>query len=450
VRILLVSVNRVKVPYPVYPLGLDYVAAGLDEAHQVELLDLIDSPDEAPLVEAIEAFAPELVGISLRNIDNTDSADSRGYIDELCRAVAAVRSASRAKVVLGGAGFTLFPAALLARAGADYGVVGEGERFAALVDAVDKGLATAGLEGVIEAGRPGTPAPPPFGGRLGRLLPAAGGRPVPYLARGGMLNLQTKRGCPFSCFYCTYPLIEGRRLRRIEPGQVGAEARALEAAGARYLFMADSVFNSDHAHAAAVAEAMRAAGVTVPWGAFFAPLAAPDGFYQSLAECGCTHVEFGTDTLSAAMLRTYRKAFTAADVLATHRAAVSAGLHVAHYFMLGGPGEGEGTLDETLTAAEQLSKSVCFFFCGIRIYPGTELHRIALEQGQLRAGDDLLEPVFYRPERIDPAEVIARVRQRGGGRLDWVIGAGGQQTERILERMYARGRTGPLWELLIR
>ena len=31
-----------------------------------------------------------------------------------------------------------------------------------------------------------------------------------YLSWGGMLNIQTKRGCPLLCEYCTYPLIEGR------------------------------------------------------------------------------------------------------------------------------------------------------------------------------------------------------------------------------------------------
>ncbi len=449
-KILLVSVNRVTVPYPVYPLGLDYVAAALGDAHRIEVVDLIDSPDEAPLTEALERFSPDLVGISLRNIDNTDSADSRGYIDELRRAVAAVRASSDAAVVVGGAGFTLFPEALLAYAGADYGVVGEGERFRELVTALERGEEVDGLEGVIAAGQDRRDPPPPFGGRGARVLPAPGDRAAPYLKRGGMLNLQTKRGCPFSCFYCTYPLIEGRRLRRVEPEQVGREAKGLEAAGARYLFIADSVFNSDHGHAAAVARALRDAGVGIPWGAFFAPLAAPEGFYQTLAECGCTHVEFGTDTLSPSMLAGYRKAFTVDHVRASHAAAVAAGLHVAHYFMLGGPGESAETVDETLDAAEGLSHSVCFFFCGIRIYPGTELHRIAIERGQLAADDPLLEPIFYAPEAIGPDEVIARVEQRGAGRMDWVIGAGGERTEKILQRMYARGRTGPLWEFLIK
>ena len=449
-KVLLVSINRVTSPYPVYPIGLDYVARSIEADHRVEILDLAGSQDNRPLMDAIKSFGPDVVGISLRNIDNTDSAHSQGFIVELEKAVADVRALSQARVVLGGAGFTLFPDELVARVGADFGLIGEGERFADLLSALADERSPAGIEGVVVAGARQTALPKPYQGQAARVLPEDSSRIDFYLKRGGMLNLQTKRGCPFQCFYCTYPLIEGKSLRRVEPEQAGAQARALQEAGARYLFIADSVFNSDHSHALAVAEAMRAAGLSIPWGAFFAPLAAPAGFYQSLADCGCTHVEFGTDTLSPKMLRSYRKSFSAEDVATTHAQAVAAGLHVAHYFMLGGPGESERTVEQTLDAAEALSKTVCFFFCGIRIYPGTELHRIAIEQGLIGADDDLLDPVFYQPTGISASEVIKRVEARSAKRSNWVIGTGGEQTDRILERMYARGRTGPLWEFLIR
>jgi hypothetical protein len=33
--------------------------------------------------------------------------------------------------------------------------------------------------------------------------------------------------------------------------------------------------------------------------------------------------------------------------------------------------------------------------------------------------------------------------------MNWVIGAGGDETADIVSRLYARGHTGPLWEYLI-
>ena len=35
-----------------------------------------------------------------------------------------------------------------------------------------------------------------------------------YWDLGGVLNVQLQRGCPHACVYCSYPGLEGRRLRR--------------------------------------------------------------------------------------------------------------------------------------------------------------------------------------------------------------------------------------------
>jgi radical SAM superfamily enzyme YgiQ (UPF0313 family) len=264
-----------------------------------------------------------------------------------------------------------------------------------------------------------------------------------------MLNLQTKRGCPFRCVYCTYPQIEGQQVRPFPPAEVAGTARFLQDAGARFLFITDASFNCIPGHGLAVARAMRDAGVSVPWDAFFTPIPAPEGYYRELAAAGLTHVEFGTESLSEQMLRSYRKPFRVEDVLRSHEAALDAGLHVAHYFMLGGPGETRASLDETIRNAERLRKSVLFFFCGVRVYPATGMHEIAVSQGQVRAGQSLLKPFYYSSPALDPGDIGRIVEGRAAGRSDWVLGAGGARTERIVSAMYARGRTGPLWEKLI-
>jgi radical SAM superfamily enzyme YgiQ (UPF0313 family) len=270
-----------------------------------------------------------------------------------------------------------------------------------------------------------------------------------YLRRGGMLNLQSKRGCPFRCVYCTYPYIEGRRIRPFDPAEVAKTALRLQKAGARYLFMADATFNTDIDHSLAVAEAMARAGVSIPWGAFFAPMRHPEGYFRRMAAAGLTHVEFGTESLSAPVLAAYKKPFTPPDVFAAHEAALEAGLHVAHYFLLGGPGETGETVAETLSGARELSQTVLFFFCGMRIYPHTPLAALAEAEGVISPGQDLLSPVFYRSHRIDPEAVFKRLADAARGRSNWIVGAGEDAAASILDRMHRRGKTGPLWEFLI-
>jgi radical SAM superfamily enzyme YgiQ (UPF0313 family) len=270
-----------------------------------------------------------------------------------------------------------------------------------------------------------------------------------YLKNGGMLNLQTKRGCPFQCIYCTYPLIEGHRLRCADPQEVADTAKSLMELGARYLYLTDGVFNADPEHCLAIADAFRAAGLTLPWCAFFAPLKPRGDFYRRLAEAGLTHVEFGTESLSDHMLGIYRKPFSSTDVVAAHHAARAAGLHVAHYFLLGGPGETRQSVEETLLKAETLDKAVFFFFCGVRIYPGTELCTRAISEGQLSPTVDLLEPIFFHAKAISSEEIEQMIKEQASGRPNWVVGAGGDMMNKVMTRMYAKGYIGPLWEKLI-
>lgn len=448
-NVLLVATNTLMEPYPVYPLGLDYVAAAISGKHRVRISDLNGGQGLEGLKAAIKDFSPDVIGLSLRNIDNTDTTDPRGFIGQYRDLVNMIRSQSRARIILGGSGFTIFPVETMQALGADFGIAGEGERLAALLNAIENNGDIADLPGVITAGGQAD-VPEPWDGDIShRLDPDPNCRQF-YLDNGGMLNLQTKRGCQYKCIYCTYPRIEGRRLRLTDPDTAARAARKLQESGARYFFITDSVFNADIDHSLAVARAFKRQGVRIPWGAFFTPLRQPANYFEVMADAGLTHVEFGTDSLSNRVLKAYRKPFRDKRVFQVHRAAVAAGLYVAHYFLLGGVGEDTPTLQETLEKADTLEKAALFFFCGMRIYPGTELYRIALKEGQVDPGRSILDPVFYRSPMIGPEEIVDQLQAKAGGRINWVTGSGGEDTAEVIQRLYRRGHTGPMWDFLIR
>jgi radical SAM superfamily enzyme YgiQ (UPF0313 family) len=428
---------------------LDYVAGAIAENHHVQIVDMNCLGGRDSLAAVIKAFSPEAIGLSLRNIDNTDTTDSRGFIGQYRTIVDVIRKHSDALLILGGSGFTIFPTETMQALDADYGVIGEGERLPLLLNAIENRKDAGTIPGVV------TPEthkslPQPWEGKIKRRVNPNPANLRFYLQNGGMLNLQTKRGCHFKCVYCTYPHIEGHHLRRMDPEESAAAALKLQASGAKYFFITDSVFNADCSHSLAVARAFKKNGVSIPWGAFFAPLKQPEDYFRIMADAGLTHVEFGTDSLSNPVLSSYRKPFRDQQIFEIHQAAIDAGLYVAHYFLLGGPGENPQTLKETLTRVGNLKKSALFFFCGMRIYPGTALYEIAVNEGQIRKGVSILEPVFYRSPLIDSDEIVKQVRQAAGERINWIIGAGGEDTAEIISRLYQRGHCGPMWEYLIR
>lgn len=447
-NVLLVSANTLTAPYPVYPLGLDYVAGAIAEKHRVKISDINDLKEFDAIKDVIDDFLPDVIGVSLRNIDNTDTTDPRGFIGLYQKLIEMIRKYSEAPIILGGSGFTIFPVEMMQALKADYGIIGEGERLGLLLDAIERRADVSAIPGVITA-ESHTCIPHPWDKTFTRITDPEHSHLKFYLKRGGMLNLQTKRGCNFKCIYCTYPHIEGKKLRLVSPEDVADTAMRLQHAGAKYLFITDSAFNSDPSHSMAVAREFIKRGVSIPWGAFFAPTRLPVDYFQLMAEAGLTHVEFGTESLSDNMLKSYRKPFRAEQVFQTHQSALEAGLYVAHYLMFGGPGESRNTLMETLINVDKLAKTVLFFFCGIRIYPHTELHQIAVEAGQISASGNLLEPIFYQSDTITDKEIMDQVRKHADGRTNWVIGAGGDETAEVVSSLYARGHCGPLWEYLI-
>ncbi len=450
-KVLLLSTNRLTVPYPVYPIGLDYVIGAITPSHEAEVVDLSSSGYDSAQIEArIKDFAPDIVGMSLRNVDTSDSINAQNFLEQYKDIISMVRRATQAPVVLGGSAFSIFPERFMEALGADYGIAGDGERFARLLDALEKGDTASALPGVIVKGKKMAGNFSLWKGTITRAFDKNRSNVEFYLKNGGILNLQTKRGCPFHCIYCTYPLIDGSSMRCFNPESVGRMARELQDAGAKFIYITDSSFNADVDHSSAVAEAFVRNHVSIPWGGFFTPKHMAPDYFRKMADSGLTHVEFGTDSLCDPVLASYHKPFKLEQVLENHRMATEAGLYVAHYLIIGGPGENGQTLEETLDNADRLERTVLFFFFRMRVYPGTVLHEIALHENKTEYDDVFTRQVFYQTDPLWNDALVRTVNERSHGRSNWVTGSGGENMEKTISRMYSHGYTGPLWEKLIR
>jgi radical SAM superfamily enzyme YgiQ (UPF0313 family) len=448
-NVLLISINRVINPYPVYPIGLDYVATAIEDKHNVRIVDLMTGIDKDEIRKEIQDFSPQIIGISIRNIDNTDILQPEGFVCKYRDFVREIKSFAPVPIVLGGSGYSLFPEQLLKALEADYGMVGEGERFAQFLEKYENGEDVCSVPGVVTGNKNST-SPRLLARIEARKFNKQFSHQDYYLKHGGMLNLQTKRGCELKCIYCTYPALEGRSLRYIDPNTVAEEARAIQDRGAKYFYITDSAFNLDEEYCIKIARAFIEKKVSIPWGAFFSPMKPGPDFFSLLADSGLTHVEFGTESLSKTMLKNYRKPFNVEEVFSAHSSAMRAGCHVAHFLLLGGPGETGETVNETVANAIRLERTLFFCYCGIRIFPGTELYDIALAEGQVTQDQDLLEPVFYGSPGIGHDEIAEIIEEKAGDRERWIIGSVADKTIEIITRMHNHGYIGPLWEYLVR
>lgn len=449
-RILLISANRERMPYPVAPLGLAYIAGALkEEGHDVRAVDLCFSSDlHGDLVQILNDFAPDLIGISLRNLDNLTYPSSLSYLSELEEEVRILRRHTSAPLVIGGSGFSLTFLPLMRRLDVDFGVVGEGERsIVRLVQQLHRGDSPEEIPGVLIRGRDEFLPPLPlesFGLPDRSVLDNRR-----YLKEGGMANLQTRRGCPFQCIYCTYPLLEGSRVRVRDVRLVVRELQDLQSDyGVDYIYFVDDIFNYPPDYTEALCREMIIQGVKVRWTAFVNPQFLTATMARLMIEAGCAGVELGIDSGSPQILRNYGKGFGVEDIERASHLCRGVDLNFALYLLLGGPGEDQGTLQETFGLMDRLVPTAVIVMVGVRIYPHTPMQEIAVREGVVQRGDDLLEPTFYISPLIGPERLIEFVTEGAMQRQGWIVpGLEINISPQLMEGIRKFGLRGPLWEL---
>ncbi len=422
-RVLLVSTNRERQPYPVVPNGLACVASALEAAgHRVRFLDLCFARD--PVARARKAardFRPDVIGVSVRNIDNSDAIALRHYTPEARGVLRALRDgAPTAKVIAGGAAFGVAPEALFRDLGVDYAVAGDGERASvALVDALSSATAIEALPGLVRD-RNGTVVftPPGEDADLDS-LPRPGLHRWIDLARyqrhGATIPIQTKRGCVYKCIYCTYRNVEGWGYRTRDPELVADEIEELKIrAGVHHFDFVDSTFNSPPGHALRVCEAITRRNLRVQLDTTnFTPAAAPSELLAAMKIAGFRSLGITAESASDPVLEKLEKGFTAAKVREVAERVEKHGIKTLWIFLVGGPGETRLTVEETLSFARwRLYRGdAVYLTVGLRIYPGTTLHRIAIAEGVVPSNSTLLDPTFYFSRQLQFDVTVARLKQ---------------------------------------
>ncbi len=458
-RVLLVSANREQIPDPIFPLGLAYIAAATrNRGHTLDLVDLcFERHPLENLRRRIGMFQPDVIGLSLRNIDNAAYPRTVDYLESHRQLITAIHAASDAPVVLGGSGFSIVPQAYMEALGGDWGIRGEGEQaFVQLLDALEHGWNPASIAGVVLP--PGMPAAP--NGCLPPSPPAptwsSGLRPARklfdyarYVRRGGMGNVQTKRGCVFKCNYCTYPLLEGNRFRARTAEDVVDELDSLmREYGPHPVFFVDSILNFPRGHAEAICEEILHRSLKVRWSCYATPVKLDRNQARLMARAGCEGIELGTDAVDDGQLERLGKSFDAGIAERANRYCMEAGLKVCQTLIFGAPGETRQSIRTTCKALQRMNPTAVVAMTGVRLYPGTPLSQSLIDAGRIAAGDVGLFPAFYVEPAIEdflPDYLRKQAVEAGNWVLPGLAAPILPRSQRLLRYL---GVSGPLWRLL--
>ena len=343
--------------FKVRKVGLPLLAALTPEGHEVRIVDEAFAPDDPE-------EAADLVGLSVM----TDLAP-RAY-----RLADAYRRRG-VRVVMGGIHPSVLPSEALEHA--DSVVVGEAEdAWPALV----RDAASDRLQPIYRSERPADLAGRPH--PRWDLYPSAGDRGYTPLVTG----VETSRGCPYDCEFCSIGPVQGRRYRVRAVPEVIAEVEALESP---HLFFVDDALALDRGASKRLFAAM--IPLRRKWvGQGTVSLAADRELLRLMGRSGCVGIQLGFETVQPGPAARIRKlAALTVDPAEAVRRFHDQGVAVMGAFVFGFDDEGRDAFDRTLEFAMKTRLDVP----QLRVlcpFPGTRLYARMLEEGRL------LDPLWWQ------------------------------------------------------
>jgi len=308
----------------VEPLGLEMVAGALSAEHQVQLVDMLPGAD---LEAALERFAPDVCGLSCSfTVDVPETL-------LLAQAVKARRP--QTFVFVGGHHASLCPDDFQVP-WVDAVVFGEGESTAPdLLHALERGDDLAEVPGLILNTSDGQLTTPPR-----EIIGDLDSLPFPARSlvrdslksyhlglRSELSSVETSRGCPYRCTFCSVWHFYQSQVRAKSPERVLAEIEAIEG---RHLFVTDDNFLADISRAERIAELLLERGIKKRfiYQARTDSIARHPETVTKLREAGFATAFVGLEKIDAEGLRSIHKGNTVENNEAALRVLRRAGVNV--------------------------------------------------------------------------------------------------------------------------
>jgi radical SAM superfamily enzyme YgiQ (UPF0313 family) len=192
----------------------------------------------------------------------------------------------------------------------------------------------------------------------------------PMMARPfGMI--QTARGCPYSCTYCTKSF--GTRLTLRSPEQVVAEIETLQKLHhIKSLRFIDDTFTINKNRVTAICDLIAKRGIKIEWSCLSRTDNIDENILREMKSAGCKRIYYGVESGSQRILDFYKKDINVEESLRAVHLTNQAGIETAGFFMLGLPEETESDFESN----KEFIARAKFDYIGIGglvIYPGTPL-----------------------------------------------------------------------------
>lgn len=417
-KVLLINSNRFKHPWPVIPFGLLYVATSLEKkGNIVELLDLCFSERcEEEISGTIANFKPDVIGISIRNIDDTGGYNVHFLLKDVkTDVIDHCKKYFSGPIVIGGPSVGISGREMLSYFGLEYAIRGDGEAvMPEFVLRITLGKSPEGLHGlIILRDHKVIQDDEPY--RIEDLDSLTFPEPLRFLNLdkyqrfGSPIHIQTKRGCALRCSYCTYNNIEGKKYRLRSPFNVACEIEKLvKDTGINHVEFTDSIFNFPLSHAKKVLRELIGKKLDLRLHTMgLSPAAVDEELLDLMKTAGFNEVDIGAESLCDEILKSLAKDFKSSDIITAADLLRRKKIPVTWFIMLGAANETRETVHESLDTIGRIASpwDLVFISTGIRVYNGSPIAEEILKRNKHCTSDNFLHPLKIEPEQISLEEI---------------------------------------------
>lgn len=419
----------------VYPIGLVTLASIIERSkkYDLSLYDMNMATDAyGDLKKKIETLQPDLIGVSLRNVDPLGNRTNSLIVPFAITLNLLKTYAPDTPILAGGTAFSLFPKRLMEEfTQIQCGIVGEAEQnILPLLENFDQ---PGNIPGVIYRKGDALIFNPPVASfnMADYTVPNRELLPVkPYLEVNKYvesIGVEGKRGCSYRCAYCSYPLLSGTCMRTRNPVDVVDEIADLyHRYGVTRIHLTDSIVNFPVNHLDEICKELIKRQLPIHWSGFFREnLLTPDNA-RLYAESGCECFSLSPDGLTADALKMLKKNLTIDDILHTAKVLSDVGIVTVYHFLVNTPAVSEKNIEEAKRLIDRIynihegSKTIGTIVLNlIRIMPNTEIERIARERGLIDDSTDLLYPTYYNPKETNTLRYALEVYHNTKNILMW-------------------------------
>jgi radical SAM superfamily enzyme YgiQ (UPF0313 family) len=216
----------------------------------------------------------------------------------------------------------------------------------------------------------------------------------------GVVPVQTSRGCPFDCKFCSVTKMFGREYRFQSTEKVMTQLRRLRN---RYVFFYDDNFTANRKRAKDLCRAMIAEDLRLKWSAQVRCDAADDPELMDLmARAGCYYVYIGMESVSPAALKCYNKRQSVEQIEAAIHAFDRHNIRIHGMFIFGADEDTTETVRQTARFARRHQLASAQFMI-LTPLPGTPVFDEMERDGRLLTHDWSLydaHRVVFRPKQM--------------------------------------------------